>query len=93
MVTLTDVGNPDRLREAVAVALGTVPDRIAVAASGRPMLLVLDAFEHVMPAATILADLLSEAADLRALVTSRVRLRIAGERELALGPLAPNDAA
>ncbi len=93
VLALTDVGQPDRLLDTVAAALGTVADRIAVAVSGRPTLLVLDAVEHVMPAGDVLAGLLSESADLHVLVTSRVRLRVPGEREIALGPLAPDDAA
>ena len=92
-VSLADIGPADRLRDAVAATLRTAADRIAIAVSGRATLLVLDAFEHVLPAANALADLLSETADLRVLVTSRVRLRVPGERELALGPLPPHAAA
>jgi predicted ATPase/DNA-binding XRE family transcriptional regulator len=93
MVSLTDVGQPERLLETVAAALATVADRIAVATSGRTTLLVLDAFEHVMPARDVLAGVLRESSDLHVLVTSRVRLRVPGEREIALGPLGPPDAA
>jgi predicted ATPase/DNA-binding XRE family transcriptional regulator len=93
LVALAEVGEAARLDEVVAAALGTVPARIAAATTGRPTLLVLDAFEHVMPAAADLAAMLRGAADLHALVASRVRLRIPGERELALGPLPFDDAA
>ena len=70
---------------------GTLVRRRGVA--GRPTLVVLDAFEHVLPATGVLGDLLMRAPELQALVTSRERLRVAGERELALGPLPPEAAA
>ena len=93
MVNLADAGKADRLVDAVAAALGTVAPKLAPAISGRPTLLVLDAFEHALPAAGALADLLSRVPDLHVVVTSRIGLRVPGEREIALGPLSPDDAA
>lgn len=61
--------------------------------AGRPTLVVLDAFEHLLSATGALGDLLGRAPELQALVTSRERLRVIGERELALGPLPPEGAA
>ncbi|MDQ3855301.1 MAG: helix-turn-helix domain-containing protein [Chloroflexota bacterium] len=54
----------------------------------RQMLLVLDNFEHVADAATLVAELVRSSDHLRVLVTSRVPLRIRGERQYALRPLA-----
>jgi predicted ATPase/DNA-binding XRE family transcriptional regulator len=93
LVTLVPGSDPARFVDAVAAALGTAPSGVAAGVSGRPTLVVLDAFEHVLPATAALAELLGRAPELQALVTSRERLRIAGERELALGPLRADAAA
>lgn len=82
-----------QLMEEVAVALGTVPARIDAVLAGHPTLMVLDAFEHVLPATDALAELLMRCPQLHVLVTSRVRLRLTGERELVLGSLPPHEAA
>ena len=55
---------------------------------GRRALLLLDNFEPVLAAGPILADLLGGCPDLKALVTSRERLRLRGERVLRILPLA-----
>ncbi len=52
------------------------------------LLLVLDNFEQVLDAATVVADLLAAAARLRILVTSRAVLRLRGEQEYAVPSLA-----
>jgi predicted ATPase len=49
--------------------------------------LVLDNFEQVAAAAPAVAELLSISSHLKALVTSRVRLRVRGEREFPVAPL------
>lgn len=54
----------------------------------RQMLLVLDNFEQIMTAAPLLSELLSASAGLRLLVTSREALRLRGEQEFVLSPLA-----
>jgi len=51
------------------------------------LLLVLDNFEQVVGAAKQVAELLGACPQLRVLVTSRVALRISGEREMAIPPL------
>ena len=48
----------------------------------KPILIVLDNFEHVLPAAPLVAELLSAAPSLRILVTSRTALNLYGEHEL-----------
>lgn len=54
----------------------------------RRLLLVLDNFEHLLPAASIVAHLLAECPLLKVLVTSRGSLRVSGEHEFAVRPLA-----
>jgi predicted ATPase/DNA-binding XRE family transcriptional regulator len=62
--------------------------RARVTCASRPTLLLLDNFEQVLDAAPLVADLLASVAPLRVLVTSRAPLRLRGEREYAVGPLA-----
>jgi predicted ATPase/DNA-binding SARP family transcriptional activator len=54
----------------------------------RELLLVIDNFEHVLPAADLVAELLEQAPGLKVLVTSRERLRLRGERLFEVEPLA-----
>jgi predicted ATPase/DNA-binding NarL/FixJ family response regulator len=58
-------------------------------------LLFLDNFEHLLPAAAVVADLLADCPDLKILVTSQAALHVAGEHEFPVGPLPvpPGDAA
>ena len=53
----------------------------------RCALLVLDNIEHLLPAAPQVAALLLACPDLKVLVTSRARLRVAGEQEYRVPPL------
>ena len=62
--------------------------RARVTCGDRPTLLLLDNFEQILDAAPLVADLLASVAPLRVLVTSRAPLRVRGEREYAVGPLA-----
>ncbi len=57
------------------------------------MLLVLDNFEQVAPAAPIVADLLAACPRLAILATSRVAIHIQGEHEYPVAPLATPDPA
>jgi predicted ATPase/transcriptional regulator with XRE-family HTH domain len=90
---LAPVQKPDWLVDTLARVFGTVPSRLAATVGDRPTLVLLDAFEHVLAAAPMLAELLHESVGLRALVTSRAPLRIPGEREVSLGPLPAEHAA
>src|SRR5580693_10232048 len=54
----------------------------------RRVLLILDNFEHLLPAAPAVAELLSGAAGLRIVVSSRAPLRVSGEQECPVPPLA-----
>jgi predicted ATPase/DNA-binding XRE family transcriptional regulator len=65
-----------------------LPRRVRAACEEQPTLLVLDNFEHLLDAAPLVAELLTTVAALRVLVTSRASLRVRGEREYVVGPLA-----
>ncbi|QFR03094.1 AAA family ATPase [Streptomyces phaeolivaceus] len=101
LVDLAPVRDPSTVADATAVALG-VPDRSARSTvdqltrhlSGRRTLIVLDNCEHLIHACAELADtLLSAAAGLRILATSRQSLGIVGEHTLVVPPLSVPDEA
>ena len=54
----------------------------------RRILLVLDNFEHLLPAASLVKELLESASNLKILITSRAPLRLNFEREKVVQPLA-----
>ena len=94
-VPLAAIRNPAFVALAIAEALGLsdvtaldLPRRARVACDDHPTLLVLDNFEQILDAAPLVADLLTSVAPLRVLATSRAPLRVRGEREYAVGPLA-----
>ena len=94
-VPLAAIRNPAFVASAIAEAFGLsdvtaldLPKRARVACGDQPTLLVLDNFEQILDAAPLVADLLTSVASLRVLVTSRAPLRVRGEREYAVGPLA-----
>jgi predicted ATPase/transcriptional regulator with XRE-family HTH domain len=61
--------------------------------AGKTLLLVLDNFERVLEDAPLVGGLLAACPGLAALVTSRVVLRLSGEREYPVLPLAVPDSA
>src|SRR5262245_61133515 len=65
-----------------------LPRRIRAACGDAPTLLVLDNCEHVLEAMPLIVRVLGAAPFLRVLATSRAPLRVRGEREYAVGPLA-----
>jgi predicted ATPase/class 3 adenylate cyclase len=65
--------------------------RLVEAIGSRTMLLVLDNFEQLLPAAPTVAQLLSDTPRLKLLVTSRARLNLPGEREYVVPTLAVPD--
>ena len=91
---LASIGDPGLVIEAVAKHLG-VPehpgrpaiDTIREGLQARHVLLVLDNFEHVTPAADQVGALVRHLPQLKILVTSRVALRLTGEREYPVPPL------
>ena len=66
-------------------------ERVAGHLQQREMLIVLDNLEHLLPASTDLAILLSRAPRTRMLVTSRESLRVEGEHVFTVAPLARPD--
>jgi predicted ATPase/DNA-binding SARP family transcriptional activator len=78
----------------VARALGVrdtsaeaVVERVAARVARHAMLLVVDNFEHVLTAATLVADLVAAIPSLRVLATSREPLRVRAEHEYRVPPL------
>jgi predicted ATPase/DNA-binding SARP family transcriptional activator len=67
--------------------------QLAAALAEAELLLVLDNFEQVLPAAKSVAQLLDSAPKLKVVVTSRAPLRIAAEREFPVPPLVDDEAA
>ncbi len=102
-VGLTDLRDPALMLPTVARALGLrevvgqpVEERLRTALRGGERLLLLDNFEQVVAAGPALAALLGACPGVTALVTSRAALRVRGEREFAVAPLAlpaPEDGA
>ncbi len=95
-VSLADVTDDRFIETAALRALGLAAsprraplDEIAAAIGLSPALLVLDNFEQLVPGGSgFVRGLLERAESLACLVTSRRRLGISGEREVALAPLA-----
>ena len=93
-VSLVPVSDPDRVALAIAQALGVrdgggqrLGDRLAAFLRQKHLLLVLDNFEQVVAAAPLVAELLDTCPSVKALVTSRIRLRLSCEREFPVPPL------
>ena len=79
---------------ALTPAAGQLPaDALRDALRPRQLLLILDNCEHLLDGATLFADWLAHAPDLRLLCTSRVPLDLYGEHEWPLAPLAVPDLA
>ena len=90
-IGLAALRDPTLVVETVAQTVGA-EDGLAEHIGDREMLLLLDNFEHVVDAAPELSSVLPACPNLRVLVTSRELLRIQGEREYAVPPLAEQDA-
>jgi predicted ATPase/class 3 adenylate cyclase len=100
LVGLASIADPVLVPAAIARAVGVreaagrdLVDEIALALTGRNVLLVLDNLEHLPGAADTVRQLLSSSFDVTVLATSRVPLRLAAERVLGLEPLGEVDAA
>jgi predicted ATPase/DNA-binding CsgD family transcriptional regulator len=94
-VALAAISDPDLVTSAIAQALhvgdfGAEPltQRLIGFLRDKRLLLVLDNFEHIMEAAPFVAVLLTACPQVTVLVTSRGRLRVSGEFEYAVPPLA-----
>ena len=90
-VGLATVRDPDAVTETIAQTLGAKDD-LAQHVGSRQLLLLLDNLEQVIDAAPQLGALLGACPNLQLLVTSRELLRIQGERDYPVPPLAAPEA-
>ncbi len=79
------------VRETVGQAISNSLKEHLAATARAPMLLVLDNFEQLLPAAPAVADLVAAGAGLQVVVTSRSPLHVYGEHEFPVPPLALPD--
>ena len=93
-VPLAPLGEPSLVAAAIARPLGVrdeggkpLRERLIAHLREKDLLLVLDNFEHLLAAAPLVADVLAACPDVTVLATSRVRLRLRGEHEVAVAPL------
>lgn len=94
-VPLATIYAPQQLPTAILQTLDiprqdhvTAHDQLLAVLQPKQMLLVLDNYEQLLPATTLITDLLGWAPDLKLLITSRARLNLAAEWVLPLAGLA-----
>jgi predicted ATPase/transcriptional regulator with XRE-family HTH domain len=94
-VGLAPITDPGLIATTILQALGVVDvggtaprERLLTVLRGKHYLLVLDNFEQLVGAAPVVSDLLESCPGLAVLVTSRVALRLRGEHEFPVPPLA-----
>ena len=97
-VALAPVRTPDLVATTIARAVGVkeiasqpLVERLKHYLHSRHILLVLDNFEHALPAGALVAALLTAAPGLNVLVTSRAALHLSGEHAYMVPPLALPD--
>ncbi|HLX57582.1 MAG TPA: tetratricopeptide repeat protein [Ktedonobacteraceae bacterium] len=98
LVPLAPVNDPEQTVPAITQTLGisdlsgqTPLTQLKGVLKDKQMLLVLDNFEQVIPAAVQMAELLAACPQLKIIVTSQVVLRLQAEREFSVSPLSlPN---
>lgn len=94
-VSLGELSDPELLLDAVVRTLGVAApgldpiDALVAALGNDPTLLVIDNMEHLAHASGALDTLLERVPTLSLLVTSRVPLRLIGEREVHIYPFPP----
>jgi predicted ATPase/class 3 adenylate cyclase len=93
-VDLAPLAAPDLVLPTIAATLGVrergaqaLQETLAAYLTDKRLLLVLDNFERLLAAATVVSDVLRSGAGISVLVTSREPLRLRGEREFAIAPL------
>jgi predicted ATPase/class 3 adenylate cyclase len=90
-VSLASLEDSDLVETAIAQAVGAKQELDDHLRSQKALLL-LDNFEHLLPAAPRVAELLREARDVKVLATSRAPLHLAGEQEFPVPPLREDEA-
>lgn len=93
-VNLAPLQDPSLVLLAIAQALGVrevtsqpLMDTVSGFLAQRDRTVILDNFEHLLPAATVVGELLHACERLRVLVTSRARLHLYGENEFPVTTL------
>jgi non-specific serine/threonine protein kinase len=93
-VPLAAVRDPSLVPASIAQGIGlqdargqSLLEHMSTYLADREVLLILDNFEHVLPAGEFVAELLGASSDLRILVTSRSPLHVSGEQEFPVPPL------
>ena len=99
-VPLSSILDPAHVPSAIARVLGlkeaetqTLPEQLKGYLQQRHLLLVLDNFEHVLPAAPLISEVLASCPALQVLVTSRAVLHLSGEHQFPVLPLPVPDLA
>lgn len=99
-VNLAQITEPVQVPEAIAQEIDLIEkpgqplsESLSNYFATKHTLLLLDNFEHVLPAAPLLSDLLAHAPRLTILATSRESLRLNGEHEYPVPPLTVPDLA
>lgn len=94
-VELTGLNDAEQVPLAIASAMllresgqQSIVATVVNALNQHERVLVLDNFEHVLTAASLVADLLSQSPQVRIVVTSRIPLKLRGERQFPVEPLA-----
>lgn len=97
-VSLASINDPDLLIPTIIHTFGLPESRdhlpfeqLVAYLRDKQLLLLLDNFEHLLPAASQLSELLAACPQLKLLVTSRATLHVQGEYEFAVPPLAIPD--
>jgi predicted ATPase len=93
-VALAQIRDPRLVTSTIAQTLGvreagdrSLIGRLHAALRDKRLLLVLDSFEQVLPAAPVVSTVLSTCPGLKALITSRAVLHLSGEHDLLVAPL------
>jgi predicted ATPase/DNA-binding CsgD family transcriptional regulator len=93
-VSLAAITDPDLVPVSIAQGIGlqdargqSLLEHLTGYVGDTDLLLVLDNFEQVLPAANFVAELLGTCPELRILVTSRAPLHLSGEQEVPVPPL------
>jgi predicted ATPase/class 3 adenylate cyclase len=94
-VPLESVTDPSLVEATIASRLGLIESpgqsvhaQVVEFLAGRSMLIVVDNLEHLLDAAPVLGELVRASPEVRVLATSRAPLRLAGEQEYPVAPLA-----
>ena len=93
-VSLATITDPDLVYSSLALSLGvkegagqSLMEMLEGYLQQKRLLLILDNFEQVLEGAPVVGNLLGDCPELKVLVTSRIPLRLYGEKEYPVPPL------